>query len=77
MADSIIAMLPGPNKTTKIVILKDRHGLMPISQAIMHFRIQNGIITEVEVKEELNSNAKANGSEDNSEYDFQDEVIPF
>jgi hypothetical protein len=77
MADSIIAMLPGPNKTTKIVVLKDRHGLMPISQAIMHFRIQNGIITEVEVKEELNSNAKANASEDNSEYDFQDEVIPF
>jgi hypothetical protein len=31
----------------------------------------------VEVKEELNSNAKANGSDDNSEYDFQDEVIPF
>jgi len=77
MADSIIAMLPGPNKTTKIVVLKDRHGLMPISQAIMHFRIQNGIITEVEVKEELNSNAKANGFDDNSEYEFQDEIIPF
>ncbi len=77
MADSIIAMLPGPNKTTKIIVLKDRHGLMPISQAIMHFRIQNGIITEVEVKEEHNSNAKANGSDDHSECDFEDEVIPF
>ena len=77
MADSIIAMLPGPNKTTKIVILKDRHGLMPISQAIMHFKIKNGIITEVEVKEELSSDARANGFEDSSGYDVQDEVIPF
>ncbi len=77
MADSIIAMLPGPNKTTKILVLKDRHGLMPISQAIMHFRIKNGIITEVEVKEERNSDAKANGFEDGSDYDFQDEIIPF
>jgi hypothetical protein len=77
MADSIIAMLPGPNKTTKIVVLKDRHGLMPISQAIMHFKIQNGIIMQVEVKEELASGEKANGFDDNSEYEFQDDIIPF
>jgi hypothetical protein len=77
MADSIIAMLPGPNKSTKLVVLKDRHGLMPISQAIMYFRIHNGIITEVEVKEELNSDAKVNGLEDDSSYNFQDDIIPF
>ncbi len=77
MADSIIAMLLGPNKSTKLVVLKDRHGLMPISQAIMYFRIHNGIITEVEVKEELKSNAKANGLEDDNDYNFQDDVIPF
>jgi len=78
MADTIIAMLPGQNKSTKIVVLKDRHGLMPISQTIMHFKIQNGIITEVNVKEEeSNSDTKANGAEKDSGYDFQDEIIPF
>ena len=78
MADTIIAMLPGQNKSTKLVVLKDRHGLMPISQTIMHFKIQNGIITEVNVKEdESNSDTKANGVEKDSGYDFQDEIIPF
>jgi hypothetical protein len=77
MADSIIAMLPGPNKSTKLVVLKDRHGLMPISQTIMHFRIKNGIMMEVEVKEEINSESKANGFEGNIDYDSQDETIPF
>jgi hypothetical protein len=50
---------------------------MPISQAVMYFKIQNGIIMEVEVKENFDSEAKANGFDDNSEYDFQDEIIPF
>jgi len=78
MADTIIAMLPGQNKSTKLVVLKDRHGLMPISQTIMHFKIQNGIITEVNVKEEeSNSDTKANGVDKDSGYDFQDEIIPF
>ncbi len=78
MADTIIAMLPGQNKSTKLVVLKDRHGLMPISQTIMHFKIQNGIITEVNVKEDdSNSDTKANGVEKDSGYDFQEEIIPF
>jgi hypothetical protein len=44
----------------------------------MHFKIQNGIITEVNVKEEeSNSDTKANGVDKDSGYDFQDEIIPF
>jgi hypothetical protein len=70
-------MLPGPNKSTKLVVLKDRHGLMPISQTIMHFKIQNAIITEVNVKDEMYKTENVNGFDDSGGYDTENEIIPF